>query len=196
MRRFWQWLAAAGVCDDIAACLPAVRASTPSPRPCPDLAYRAALRKAKPRERLMMRLAAELGLRRGEVAAIHARDVIDDLGGRSLVVHGKGGKRRVIPLPAGIAVEVDAMAGGGYLFPGDFDGHLSPRWVGKLVTQLLPPGLTMHTLRHRFASRAWANGVEVWVLQDLLGHASADTTRRYVAIPDTSHRAAIELLSA
>ena len=116
MRKFWQWLAAAGVCDDVSACLPPVRAATPSPRPCPDLAYRAALGRAKPRERLMLRLAAELGLRRGEVAAIHARDVIDDLGGRSLVVHGKGGKRRVIPLPAGIAVEVDTMADDGYLF--------------------------------------------------------------------------------
>lgn len=196
MRKFWQWLAASGVCDDVSACLPPVRATTPSPRPCPDLAYRSALGRAKPRERLMLRLAAEMGLRRGEVAAIHARDVIDDLGGRSLVVHGKGGKRRVVPLPAGLAVEVDAMAAGGYLFPGRDDGHLSPRWVGRVIAGLLPAGLTMHTLRHRFASRAWMNGVDVFVIQDILGHASPSTTRRYVAVPSSEARRAVEGLAA
>ena len=54
----------------------------------------------------------------------------------------------------------------------------------------------MHTLRHRFASRAWSSGVDIWVLQSILGHASSDTTRRYVAIPQTAERAAIESMSA
>ena len=83
----------------------------------------------------------------------------------------------------------------GFAFPGDDAGHLSPRWVGKLITRLLPAELTMHTLRHRFASRAWSSGVDIWVLQSILGHASSDTTRRYVAIPKTAERSAIEGLS-
>jgi hypothetical protein len=39
--------------------------------------------------------------------------------------------------------------------PRRFGGHLSPQWVGELVKQVLPDGYTMHTLRHRFASRAY-----------------------------------------
>jgi hypothetical protein len=44
---------------------------------------------------------------------------------------------------------------GGWLFPGDEDGHLSPRWVGKLMAGALPDHWTAHTLRHRFATRAY-----------------------------------------
>lgn len=198
MRVFWSWAVATGRLEhNIAEAIPRVKPGKPNPRPCPDAAYKRALLAAGQRERLMLRLSAELGLRRAEVAGIHARDVVDDLGGSSLIVHGKGGKLRTVPLPTGLGIELSSRAEqGGYLFPGDDGGHLSPRWVGKLVGRLLPEGLTMHTLRHRFASRAWANGVDVWVLQDLLGHASSDTTRRYVALPNTVHRAAIEQLAS
>jgi integrase/recombinase XerC len=137
---------------------------------------------ATPREQLMLRLAAEMGLRRAEVAVIHSRDIFEDMGGHSLTVHGKGGKERDVPLPPGLASQIRAE-GTGYLFPGDDAGHLSPRWVGKLVTLLLPDELTMHTLRHRFATRAYAVDKDVFVVQELLGHASPATTRRYVLVP-------------
>lgn len=192
-RKFWAWGIGAGRLTIPAAdSLPVVKAGAPSPRPCPDGAYQRALMAARPRERLMLRLSAELGLRRAEVAQIHARDVADDLGGVSLRVHGKGNKERTVPLPAGLALELVEACKHGFAFPGDEAGHLSPRWVGKLITRLLPAELTMHTLRHRFASRAWSSGVDIWVLQSILGHASSDTTRRYVAIPQTAERAAIE----
>lgn len=195
-RKFWSWGLTAGYLTIPAAdSLPVVKAGAPSPRPCPDGAYQRALMKARPRERLMLRLSAELGLRRAEVAQIHERDIADDLGGVSLRVHGKGNKERTVPLPAGLAIELTEACKHGFAFPGDEAGHLSPRWVGKLITRLLPPELTMHTLRHRFASRAWSSGVDIWVLQSILGHASSDTTRRYVAIPQTAERAAIEGMS-
>lgn len=195
-RKFWGWGLTSGVLTIPAAdALPVVKAGAPSPRPCPDGAYQRALMAAQPRERLMLRLSAELGLRRAEVAQIHARDIVDDLGGVSLRVHGKGNKERTVPLPTGLATELVNVCSQGFAFPGDDAGHLSPRWVGKLITRLLPAELTMHTLRHRFASRAWASGVDIWVLQSILGHASSDTTRRYVAIPQTAERSAIESLS-
>lgn len=195
-RKFWSWgLSAGRLTIPAADSLPVVKAGAPSPRPCPDGAYQRALMAARPRERLMLRLSAELGLRRAEVSQIHARDVVDDLGGVSLRVHGKGNKERTVPLPAGLAIELVEACTPGFAFPGDDSGHLSPRWVGKLITRLLPAELTMHTLRHRFASRAWSSGVDIWVLQSILGHASSDTTRRYVAIPKTAERAAIESMS-
>ena len=130
----------------------------------------------------MLRMAAEIGLRRAEVAGGHSMDIFEDLGGYSITVHGKGGKDRVVPLPPGLAAQLRALDNG-YFFPGDDDGHLSPRWVGKLITRLLPGDLTMHTLRHRFATRAYAVEKDVFVVQELLGHASPATTRMYVQVP-------------
>jgi sensor histidine kinase YesM len=51
----------------------------------------------------MLRLAAEHGLRCGEVARVHTSDVIDDLLGRTLIVHGKGDKERRVPLTGSMA---------------------------------------------------------------------------------------------
>lgn len=58
----------------------------------------AALRKATDGERLMLRLGAECGLRRFEIAKVHSRDVMRDLVGWSLVVVGKGDKQRIVPI--------------------------------------------------------------------------------------------------
>lgn len=164
------------------------------PRPAPEQAYRSALRAADARGRVILRLAAEVGLRRAEVAQVHGRDLIEDLTGWSLVVHGKGGRDRIVPLPADLAVEVRAQlmaAGGGWMLPGDDQGHLSPRHVGIIASRLLPGDWTMHTLRHRCASRAYAGDRDLLSVQQLLGHASVATTQRYVRLPDDALRRAV-----
>lgn len=192
LRAFYRWAAEGGwVAANPALSLPVVKPTPPSPRPVPDRIYTDALDRARPRERLMLRLAAELGLRRAEVAVIHSRDLREDLDGWSLVVHGKGGKDRTLPLPTSIAVVLLSLPEG-YAFPGNDDGHLSPRRVGILVSNLLPEGWTMHKLRHRFATRAYAVDRDVFTVQDLLGHASPATTRAYVALPRDSLRRTIE----
>ncbi|WP_245599473.1 tyrosine-type recombinase/integrase [Nakamurella lactea] len=142
---------------------------------------------APPRVALMLRLAAEAGLRRAEVAVIQSDDLIEDLYGWSLVVHGKGDRDRVVPLPASLAAELRSHEPG-FLFPGNEAGHLSPRWVGKLCTRYLPDHWTMHSLRHRFASRAYAVDRDVFTVQDLLGHVSPVTTRMYVVPPADAKR--------
>lgn len=192
LRGFYAWAVDAGHVErSPAAVLPPVKASEPSPRPADDTALHAALSAAGPRERLMVRLAAEAGLRRAEVAQIHARDVMEDLTGWSLRVHGKGDRERTIPLSPGLALALRtqlAQVGGGWCFPGDDGGHLSPRWVGKLVGRLLPEGVTMHALRHRFATRAYGVDRDLLTVQQLLGHASPVTTRVYVQVPDDALR--------
>lgn len=187
-RAFWSWAHAAGhVAVDPSAELPSVKAALPTPRPAPEISYREALLRARPRERVILRLAAEAGLRRAEVARVHSRDLVDDLDGASLVVTGKGGKQRVVPLTATLAAELRARPRG-YAFPGADDGHLSPRWVGKIVAELLPGTATMHQLRHRFATRAYAVDRDVLTVQQLLGHASPATTQRYVVVPPEAGR--------
>ena len=136
-----------------ALALPRVKAPDPNPRPIPDGVYAEALALADDRERLMLRLAAEHGLRRGEVAVVHTRyDMVQDLTGWSLIVHGKGGKDRIVPLLDDVAAQLLALPSG-YAFPGNDGGHLSPRWVGKLMTNLLPDDWTIHKARHRAATR-------------------------------------------
>lgn len=163
-------------------------------RPAPDRIYHEALMAAGPREKLMLRLAAELGLRRAEVAQVHTTDLMEDMVGHSLIVHGKGGRDRIVPLPVSLG---KAIAGidDGYLFPGRDNGHLSPRYVGKQIANLLPDQWTMHTLRHRFGTRAYALTSDLLLVQEMLGHASPATTRRYVQFDRDRMRSAVERLS-
>ena len=193
---FYRWAIAAGRTDtNPAAALPKVRAAIPAPRPASEIAYREALSRADDRGRVILRLAAEAGLRRAEVAQVHSRDLVEDLDGWSLIVHGKGGRQRTVPLTDGLAAAVRGR-GNGWAFPGRDGGHLSPRWVGKIVTGLLPGEATMHQLRHRVATRAYSVDRDVFTVQELLGHASPATTRRYVMVPRSALRDTVRAVSA
>lgn len=182
LRTFYAWAHAAGVTPtNPAAALPKIRRGDPNPHPLPDDLMADLLRRADRRERLMILLAGQAGLRRGEVAQVHTRDVVMDGGGWSIYVHGKGAKERTVPLVDAVAREI-LRHPPGFIFPGQIDGHLSPLWVGKLISDLLPDGWSMHSLRHRFATRAYSVDHDLLIVQKLLGHASLNTTRAYVQI--------------
>lgn len=202
-REFFRWAYRTGrISDHIADELPAVRVPPAVPRPVPDDVWSQAISCADARVALMMRLAAEAGLRRAEVAQVHTRDVVEGCGGPVLVVCGKGGRTRLVPVSrdlagavrrgaAGHTPELAAYGNAGYLFPGDEDEHLSAHHVGKLVTAALPAGWSMHKLRHRFATRAYRHGGRnLRAVQTLLGHTSVATTERYTAVDDDEIRAA------
>jgi integrase len=175
--------------EHLADVLPKVRERRGAPRPAPDHAWRAALAVADLRVQIMLRLAGEAGLRRGEVARVHTRDLIEGSGGAQLVVHGKGGKERVVPLGDSLA-ELIGRTPDGWLFPNNgTGGHLTAYHVGQLVVRVLPDGWTMHTLRHRFASRAYRGTRNLRAVQVLLGHESIATTERYTAVDDDEIRA-------
>ena len=113
---FFRWLRKSGRRnDDPSLDVPRVKKPRAHPRPCPDKYIRAAMEMATPSERLMIRLGAECGLRRGEIAAVHSDDVVADSIGHSLIVRGKGDKQRVVPLPDDLATAV--MDARGYPFP-------------------------------------------------------------------------------
>jgi len=194
--RFYEWGKYRGfVSVNPAAEIPKIRMENGRARPAPDLAYHEALMKASPREKLILRLAAEVGMRRSEVAQVHSRDLMTDLVGHSLIVHGKGGKTRIVPLPASLGRTLAGLEPG-FIFPGRDAGHLSPRYVGKLIRDLLPGNWTMHTLRHRFGTRAYALTSDLLLVQEMLGHASPTTTRRYVEYDRARMRAAVEELAS
>ncbi|MSS45921.1 tyrosine-type recombinase/integrase [Cutibacterium sp. WCA-380-WT-3A] len=159
--------------------VPAIRPARHFPRPAPDEAVSAAMRDADERTRLMVELASRCGLRRGEIACISSGDLVRDLDGWSLMVRGKGDKDRLVPLPDDIARAL-RRHGPGWVFPGQDHGHLSAARVGELVSAVLPEGWTCHTLRHRFATRAYWTSHDLLAVQDLLGHSKPETTRLYV----------------
>lgn len=180
---FFRWLHKSGRrADDPSLDVPRVKKPHAHPRPCPDRYITTAMEQATLSEKLMIRLAAECGLRRGEIARIHSDDVVADSAGRSLIVRGKGDKQRIVPLPDDLANTV--METQGYLFPGRFGGHVEESYIGDHISRLLPDGYAAHTLRHRFATTAYAATHDLFVVAELLGHESVETTEHYVAMPD------------
>lgn len=182
-RSFWAWGKHTKRCrNNIGKALPKIKPGDPDPRPVPDRVYRKALLRSSSRERMWLELAHDHGLRRCEVALVHSDDLSDDLVGYSLLVHGKGAKKRVVPLTDAMAHQLKQLPEG-WAFPGDDQGHLSPRWIGKQVAELLGGGWTMHKLRHSAGTAFYVHG-DLAIAQKLLGHASPATTLIYVKLPD------------
>lgn len=193
LRSFYRWAVETGrSVDDPTEALPSVAAGPAVPRPVPEGDYRRALAAADPRTRVVLRLAAEAGLRRAEIAQVGRRDLIGDLGGWTLVVHGKGQRDRLVPLTDSLAREVRARIGAGdWLLPSPYGGHLTPRHVGKIASRMFPESITLHMLRHRFATVVHTSTRDLITTQKLLGHASVATTQRYVAVQDDALRGAV-----
>jgi integrase/recombinase XerC len=131
-----------------------------------------------------LRISEALGLRAGQ-APLPA----------SLVIRGKGGKERMVPvLPAArAAVEVYRaacpwpLAPEGPLFRGARGGALNARMVSGAMAAArmrlgLPATATPHALRHSFATHLLERGGDLRAVQELLGHASLSTTQVYTAV--------------
>ena len=190
LKGFYAWAAAYGASTCVPV-IPSVKKTPANPHPASDTALGACLQSQDLRVRLAARLAAELGLRRAEVASINAdRDLLSDASGETLIVHGKGGKTRLVPLPAALAGELRSYQG--FVFPGQESGHISAAWLGRLVSREMPPGVTMHALRHRFTTRAYRKTHDLVALQKVLGHSSPETTLVYLRLADDSLRRVVE----
>jgi site-specific recombinase XerD len=192
LRVFYGWLVDEGALPaSPAARLPRVRHPRPKSRPAPVGVIAAALLRAGERERRMILAARYLGLRRGEVTRIHARDLttLPD-GAPALLVRGKGDHARTVPLHPQVAGFLEGLDG--WLFPGRAaTGHMDPDTVGRYVSTLLGPGWTMHSLRHRAANDWLAVTGDIRAVQELLGHASLSTTQIYLDARQDAMTAAV-----
>jgi integrase/recombinase XerC len=187
IRDFFGWARRGGHIDlDPAECIPQIKVPRAGARPCPEEVLRSALERADPRGRMMLRLASEAGLRRAEICQVHSKDVVD---GPSLRVKGKGGHVRIVPITDSLAAPI--LAADGYLFRSQRGAHLTPRSVGVMASDLLGPDVTLHMLRHRFATRAYRGSRNLLAVQQLLGHANLSITQRYVDCDDDERRAAM-----
>lgn len=189
-RGFFSWAHENGhIASDPSARMPQIRVPRASARPCPEQTYRQALMKATPREALMLRLAAEAGLRRAEIAQVHVDDLTGGPGMYSLLVHGKGSNERVIPINDELGDDIGRA--GGWLFPSIRGEHLTPRAVGVMCSELLGEHVTLHMLRHKFATRAYRASRNLRAVQRMLGHSSLAITERYLECDDSEMRAAM-----
>lgn len=187
VRGFYRWGHGAGyIDDDPAAGLPSVRVPQGTPRPTPEHLVRRLTALEDARLVFMVQLARYAGLRAGEIARLHARDVVGD----ELLIHGKGGKTRAVPV-------VDEELLGrlrnltGWAFPNGKGSHLSPGHVSRLLSRAMPQGWTAHTLRHGFATAAYAGTRDLLAVGAVLGHTRPETTQRYTRMPDDALRDAV-----
>ena len=134
------------------------------------------------------------GLRISEVCALQVSD-IDSQRMRIHVRSGKGKKDRYVMLGESLLALLRqyyqaVRPQGGYLFPGQKpQQHISTTAVSLVLRKViretgLSKKVTMHTLRHCFATHLLEAGTDIRILQVLLGHSSIRTTLRYTHITD------------
>lgn len=144
------------------------------------------------------------GIREAEASGLNMGSLTGDHGNRRMEVKGKGGKTRPIPVTATLdKVLDDYLRERAGLFPKeDLDHPSTPLFVDVRARRLsvdqirylvekiyvragiraqVPAGALVHALRHTFATEALEAGADVVELQELLGHASLETTRRYLS---------------
>jgi integrase/recombinase XerC len=132
-------------------------------------------------------------MRVGEIVALNDDHI--DLYGCAVVVRGKGRKERLAPVgkPAVTALEAyrtvrDAARGRGPDKRGTFlslrGKRLNDRDVRRILDRYitacdLSPKTSPHTIRHSFATHLLEAGADIRAVQELLGHASLNTTQIY-----------------
>jgi site-specific recombinase XerD len=143
------------------------------------------------RYRTLVRTAYACGLRIGEVVRLRVAD-IDSGRGVLVIRQGKGQKDRLVPLSPALLAELRAYwrryRPVDWLFPGQQRGrHLHRGALQRTFARLVRPlgfakKVSMHTLRHSYATHLLEAGVDIITLQHLLGHRDLSTTARYLHV--------------
>lgn len=188
VRAFYGWVVKVGAVDsDPTGGLTLPKMTRGLPRPLPEADLRAVVDQASPKLRLMVLLGAFCGLRCQEIAGLHWSDLSTDGGQTTLLVRdGKGGKERVVPVPAAVleAMLAYGRRRSGPMFFGLDARQVTPGAVSTAINRLLRrAGVrgTAHQLRHRFGTTAYRLTTDLRMVQELMGHSSPQTTARYAA---------------
>ncbi len=211
IRGFWRFLARRhGLANAVPKLLASPRARRSLPRPLPRplaLAAPDGIASLQPdgasgrRDAALFSLLYGCGLRIGEALALDRADGRAILAG-TLLVRGKGGRERVVPV-----LEAVRRAMASHLGAGGNDAPGAPLFVGARGRRLgaamaqrqmrrwragcgLDRHATPHALRHSFATHLLENGCDLRAIQELLGHASLATTQLYAGVDESALLAA------
>ncbi|WP_070378687.1 site-specific tyrosine recombinase XerD [Rhodococcus sp. WMMA185] len=147
------------------------------------------------RDRALLELLYSTGARISEAVGLDVDDV--DTQTRSVLLRGKGGKQRVVPVGRPAVEALDAYLvrgrpallsrGTPALFLNVRGGRLSRQSGWKVLQDAasaagITAAVSPHTLRHSFATHLLDGGADVRVVQELLGHASVTTTQIYTLV--------------
>ena len=140
----------------------------------------------------MLELLYGAGLRVAELCALDLDDL--DLARRVVTVTGKGSKQRQVLIHDRCAGSIRAWLEGprcaltredsppSALFYNRRGRRLGPRDVRRLLDRRSPVPTHPHALRHSFATHLLDGGADLRVVQELLGHASLQTTQVYTHV--------------
>ncbi|HTQ18801.1 site-specific tyrosine recombinase XerD [Mycobacterium sp.] len=149
------------------------------------------------RNRAMLELLYSTGSRISEAVGLDVDDI--DTEARSVLLRGKGGKQRLVPVGRPAVQALDAylvrgrpeLARRGRGTPAIFlnarGGRLSRQSAWQVLQDAadragITSGVSPHLLRHSFATHLLEGGADVRVVQELLGHASVTTTQIYTLV--------------
>jgi integrase/recombinase XerD len=155
------------------------------------------------RDRALLELLYSTGARISEAVGLDLDDV--DRVDRTVLLDGKGGKQRLVPIGRPALAALDAylvrvrpgLATKGRGTPGVFlnvrGGRLSRQSAWQVLRDSaeragIATAVSPHTLRHCFATHLMEGGADVRVVQELLGHASVTTTQVYTLVTVTTLR--------
>jgi integrase/recombinase XerD len=154
------------------------------------------------RDRALLEFLYGTGARIGEAVSLDVDDL--DLERGTVLLHGKGGKDRVVPVGGYARTAIDAYlvrgrpvftaartapstSGAAALFLNMRGGRLSRQSAWTILRETAEKAgvraqVGPHTLRHSFATHLLDGGADVRVVQELLGHASVTTTQVYTLV--------------
>ena len=149
------------------------------------------------RNRALLELLYSTGSRISEAVGLDVDDI--DTQARSVLLRGKGGKQRLVPIGRPAVQALDAYLvrgrpelarrgrGTAAIFLNARGGRLSRQSAWQVLQDAaeragITSGVSPHMLRHSFATHLLEGGADVRVVQELLGHASVTTTQIYTLV--------------
>jgi integrase/recombinase XerD len=149
------------------------------------------------RNRALLELLYSTGSRISEAVGLDVDDI--DTQARSVLLRGKGGKQRLVPIGRPAVQALDAYLvrgrpelarrgrGTAAIFLNARGGQLSRQSAWQVLQDAaeragITSGVSPHMLRHSFATHLLEGGADVRVVQELLGHASVTTTQIYTLV--------------
>ena len=158
-----------------------------------------------PKSRMALTVIYACGLRLNEGLHLKAQD-IDSQRMLLWVRNGKGGKDRYVPLPERLLTMLRAYwklhkPSCYFFFSKDknmplSDASLQKTFKAALCESGIRKAASIHTLRHSFATHLLERGVDLRVIQELLGHKSPQTTAIYTHLTDKSFQTLNETLNS